>query len=144
MRSMLMGLGLCACAEDTPEIWVDRSPIELGVVRPGEEVSFSLQIRNAGGGTLEVAPFSLRGDDDCAFALQGPDVAELSGPMQGFVQGSFVPTREGVHQVALYLSSNAEALPNITVPICALVDAEADESTEACVEPATDAANCPG
>ncbi len=142
MRWLTM-VGLVACAEDPPEIWLDRSPVELGVVAPGEEVDFSLQIANDGGGTLQIDPFALRGDDDCAFWLEGPDVDQLSGSMQGFVQGTFRPTREGLHQVALYLTSNAETLPSLTVPICALVAKGAKPGdVPVCEEPPEDAPNC--
>lgn len=139
-RALGMALVLWACSEDEPEIWIDRSPLELGVVKPGESLDFGLQLANDGGGTLVVEPFALRGDDDCAFTLEGPDVSELAGPTQGFIRGTFAPTREGHHEVALYLTSNAETWPRLIVPVCATVGEVA--SDEACEEPPPEAANC--
>ncbi|MEO0601672.1 MAG: hypothetical protein AAF211_09555 [Myxococcota bacterium] len=143
MRAAMVGLGLAACADPMPEIWIDRSPIELGAIAPGDAVDFGLQIANDGDGTLELQPFALRGDDDCAFWLEGPDEMALTGPMQSFIRGRFAPRREGLHQVALYLSSNAVTLPTLIVPICAVVGADVTvEELVVCEEPPTDAANC--
>ncbi len=143
MRAWMGAVALIGCAEEPPEIWIDRSPIELGVVRTGETRDFSLQLANQGGGVLEIEPFGLRGDDDCAFELAGPDETSLSGALQGFITGTFAPARDGVHQVALYLSSNAETYPQLIVPICAVVGDEATEAElEACEEPPAEAENC--
>lgn len=132
--------GLVGCTEaGPPEIWIDPPVVQLGVVSPGEAVDFSLQLLNVGGGTLEVQPFSLRGDDDCAIWLEGPDETSLTSSMQGFVMGTFDPTRDGAHQAALYFSSNAENYPNVIVPICAMVGEGAEV---VCEEPAPEAANC--
>lgn len=134
-----------ACADTPPEIWLDRSPIELGRVNVGDTMDFALQLANDGGGTLVVQPFALRGDDDCAFFLEGPDETELAGPVQGFIRGTFSPSRAGAHQVALYLDSNAATLPAVIVPICAIADdgsGDYDDATATCEEPAVDAANC--
>ncbi|MEM6926551.1 MAG: hypothetical protein AAF602_06470 [Myxococcota bacterium] len=144
MRLVPLAILLGACAEMPPEIWLDRSPIELGVVTVDTTVSFGLQLSNQGGGILEVEPFALRGDDDCAFFLEGPDLTELAGPSQGFIRGTFSPSRTGLHEIAIYLNSNAETLPNLIVPICAMVDdgSGTSEPPEMCEEPGPEAMNC--
>ena len=145
MRIVVCTLMFCACADNPPEIWLDRSPIDLGRVAVDSSMDFALQLANDGGGTLVIEPFGLRGDDDCAFFLEGPDQTELAGPAQGFIRGTFSPSRPGPHQVAIYLSSNAATLPALIVPICAVADdgsGDFDDVTVACEEPPPDAENC--
>ena len=150
MRVLLIFLaGLVGCAEDLtpPEIWIDYSPINLGVVGLDEldgSVELHVQLTNRGDDLLVIDGVTLRADTRCSMSFNGPDLTELPNEESAFIQLSYSPTEEGDDHLSLEISSNADNYPLLVVPICSRVVSSVSDSDEAmsCTEPAADQADC--
>ncbi len=104
-----------------PTIMIDVSPVNVGVRWVSEDVNpihFDLQLYNTGDETLVFDAVEFRGDTNCAFTFEGPDVDELIGQESAFIRGWYDPTVIGTDQIAMEVLSNATNYPEMVVPIC--------------------------
>jgi hypothetical protein len=128
MRRIVAAFALLACAgcEDEltgPEIFIDISPVNLGVHAVAPDAGaydFDLQLTNRGDRKLVLSSVDYRGDQNCAFTFQGPDLWEMGKDESAFIRGFYEPAIAGEDQIAMEVVSNADNFPNLIVPICAL------------------------
>ena len=138
-----------ACGSASPEIWLDLSPVDLGVHDPGGDIHpFSLQVGNRGGGDLTLERVALYHDERCTMEVEGPDAWELSEGHEALFRGEYTPPAEpGVDVAVLVIDSDDPELARLLVPICAAVDdPDAEEPLDPgdCVLPEEDIPDCAG
>jgi hypothetical protein len=124
----------CGCGEElaAPEIEPDVSPMNLGihVIDPEAPVyQFNLQLTNIGEQKLVIDSVSYRGDQNCSFTFEGPDIFHLKANESAFVRGWYEPTIPAEDQIALIVISNAKTHGELVIPVCAL--AVTPETTDA-------------
>ena len=148
VTGILALLPACQGEESTPpEIVVDVNPVYVGIrsITADEPIGFDLQIYNRGSETLKLNMLEVRGDQNCAFTFQGPDIEQLVKDQSAFVRGWYKPTVVAVDQIALYIRSNAPRSPLI-VPVCGrgVLDGTTDAvEPPKCVIPPDSQPDCP-
>ncbi|MCP4676362.1 MAG: hypothetical protein GY854_12795 [Deltaproteobacteria bacterium] len=120
--AILIVLFACsACEEelDPPEItgairalWVGARSVE------DDSRSFDLQLNNMGEEVLIIESIKMRGDQNCAFEIKGPDTTELGENDAAFIRGWYHPESIAVDQIVIEITSNADNMPLFIVPIC--------------------------
>ena len=118
---LLVGCGERDDKLDPPQITVDRNPMWAGVRSIAEEAPpkvFNLQIRNVGEQTLEISKVSVRGDQNCAFSWDGPDITSIGKNGAAFVRFEYKPTVRSDDAIALTIESNSETHETFVVAIC--------------------------
>jgi hypothetical protein len=141
---------VCAGCEDElkpASIWIDVSPVNLGVHSTAEDAGpyhFDLQLINIGEEKLVLESVEYRGDQNCAFTFEGPDVWEMNANQSSFVRGWYEPTVPAEDQIAMTVMSNADNYPELIVPICGLaVPPETEDAVPIeCQVPPDDQPNC--
>lgn len=139
---------LAACEEESlspPEISIDLSPVPVGThYTDASPYVFNLMIQNRGEQTLEISSVVSRGDQNCAFAWIGPDIAELEFNESAFLQGTYDPSSAGEDYIALEITSNAENYTVMEVPVCGKAIAPGDDPGEdiTCQLPPSDQPDC--
>lgn len=151
-RVTLLGLiaasSVLGCSEEGtsgPEILIDVSPVNLGVVAVDADAEhFDLQLTNRGDSTLLIDGWSLRGDQHCALEMTGPDVSEVSPGGSAFLRGWYGPSVVAEDQIELLITSNAVDYPELVVPVCGRGVDPADEDAEPpeCELPDVDQLDC--
>ena len=152
MRRFALALLFVACAaceeEPTPPtIGIDVSPVNLGVHLVDLDAgpyTFNLQLYNSGEEKLVIDSVVYRGDTNCAFSFEGPDLLEMGENEASFVRGYYDPTIPAVDQIAMEVASNASNFPMLIVPICAraVPDGVADAGAPECEVPPLGQADC--
>ena len=150
MRAATLSLVLliAGCETTPPEISIDISPVNCGIRSTDPDLDpyeFNLQLINLGEQTLVIEDVVYRGDQNCSFNFEGPDVTELGFEETAFIRGFWAPTVEGEDQIAMEeVSSNAENHPLLVVPICGLGVAPGTEDAEPieCQVPPEDQREC--
>ena len=144
---LMAGVSGCAGELAPPEIWIDYSPINLGVVgidEIGDAVEFHIQLTNRGDELLIIDDVSIRGDSRCSMTVNGPDLTELPNEESAFIQLTYSPPEVGDDHLALEVASNADNYSVLIVPICSRVVETVSDSDESisCIEPPADQADC--
>jgi hypothetical protein len=147
----LLLFGCAACEEDLspPEIWIDISPVYVGIheINPeSEPYHFDLRFTNRGEEALEIESARIRGDQYCAFEFQGPDILELGEDESAFMRGWYNPAVAADDQIALELYSNAVNYPMLVVPVCGrgvLPGTQDAGPAPSCNVPPTSQPDCP-
>lgn len=142
-----VGMWLPGCGQAPPEIWIDVSPVNVGIRSTDPDLGalhFDVQLYNRGEETLVIETVAVRGDQRCAFDWQGPDVLELPQDGSAFIRGFYKPLEEGEDQVALIIVSNSSVNDPLVVPVCGKGVAPGVESAEgvACQLPPEDQPDC--
>lgn len=146
MRVLSIALVLAACGSTPPEVWLDVSPVELGVHDLGSEPHpFSLQVGNRGGEDLEITRVALYHDPRCALEVEGPDQWVLSPTHEALFRGFYTAPSEPGHDVGvLVIDSNDPVTPRLLVPICGSAEGEEPLADTTCELPAEDVPDCEG
>ena len=138
-----------ACEEDAsePEIWLDISPVYVGIRSlDAGPYHFDLQFTNRGQSVLEISGYEVRGDRNCAFSFEGPDISEVGKDESAFIRGWYEPVVAAEDQIALMLNSNCHINPRLIVPICGrgVLPGTLDAGPPpACNVPPSDQPDCP-
>ncbi len=146
MRSVLFcvvaGMVLVGCGESSEgqaEILPHLSPIQLGKFWPqGDETpepgnrdrtpyEFVLLLQSTGDADLVVDRVCVGGSDN--FELEGPVPATIPAGDQGAVRITYIRNSPGADNAAIVVRSNAGALPELVVPLCAQVVADGEDKT---------------
>lgn len=120
---MLALVALIGCDDELsqPEIWIDLSPVNLGIHEIDPDAGpfdFNLQLSNRGEKKLVIESVVYRGDQNCSLTFDGPDLWELGEEESAFIQGHYLPTVAAVDQVAMTVYSNSQQNAELVVPIC--------------------------
>jgi len=121
MGVALILLACVGCTGTPPQISIDVSPVNVGIRSIDPELEprhFDLQFTNRGEQTLIIESVTWRGDQNCAFDFEGPDVTELGEDDAAFVRGYYKPTVAAEDQIAMEVVSNSEEHSTLIVPIC--------------------------
>jgi hypothetical protein len=149
---LIIALFLCgACEEEAspPELWIDIAPpIWAGNRSIDPEISprdFNLQLTNRGDEVLVIDSVVKRGDRNCAFVFEGPDVSELMHNESAFIRVLYKPLVAEKDQVAMEISSNSHINPLLVLPICGqgVVPGSEDPGEFDCTDPPANQADCP-
>jgi len=145
--SMLV-VACAACTATPPQISVDVSPVNVGVRSIDPDLDprhFDLQFTNRGEQTLIIESVTWRGDQNCAFDFEGPDVSELGEDDAAFLRGFYKPTVVGEDQIAMEVVSNSEEHATLIVPICGkgVEPGTVDAEPPVCQVPPDDQPDCP-
>ena len=135
---LLLLLACSACEEelDPPEITGAIRALWVGARSTEDDPrSFDLQLFNTGEDVLIIEKFKVRGDQNCAFEIPGPDITEISKDDSAFIRGWYDPWRIAVDQISIEITSNADNLPLFIVPICG--EGIAEEADPKSYEPMT-------
>ena len=130
-----------------PEIGIDISPVNVGIRSTDPDLPplhFDLQLYNRGEEVLVISSLEVRGDENCAFAFEGPDRSELGYGESAFIRGWYQPMVAAEDHIALYITSNSHVDPVLVVPVCGKgVPPGTEEATDpVCVVPAADQPDC--
>jgi hypothetical protein len=145
VRTLPLTLVLAACGAAAPEVWLDLSPVDVGVHSPGGEPHpFSLQVGNRGGEDLTIQRVALYHDPRCAMDLEGPDRWVLSTGHEALFRGVYTPPDEPGEDVAvLAVDTNDPELPRLLVPICGAAEGEEPLELAECALPEPEVPDCP-
>ncbi len=143
-------LAMLACEEEKtpPEIWIDISPVNVGVRSTSPDAGslhFDLQITNRGDELLVIDSLESHGDQNCHFTFDGPDKTELGDEESAFIRGWYQPVIPAGDQMALLIHSNASNVDPLVVPICGrgLNEGDPFRKPPMCVVPPDDQPDCP-
>jgi len=146
---MLLLVACVGCGDEMepPKIEIDVSPVNLGIHSTSPDAGpyhFDLQLYNRGEETLVLESVDYRGDQNCAFTFEGPDVWEMGENQSSFVRGWYEPVLEGEDQIAMEVISNAVNYPTLVVSICGLAVPPGTEDAEmpVCKVPPSDQPDC--
>lgn len=153
MRRLILLLGLLpllACEEGNipAEIWIDISPVNVGVRSTSPDAGslhFDLQITNRGDEILAIERLESSGDQNCHFTFDGPDKSDLGKEESAFIRGWYQPVIPAGDQIALLVYSNADNVNPLVVPICGRGINEGDPFRKAplCIVPPEEQEDCP-
>ena len=149
---VVLGLSGAACEEEIapPEIYLEVSPVNCGPRSTAADLSaydFDIMLYNVGEETLLISEVVERGDSNCAFEFEGPDLLKLGENQATFIRGRYKPTVEGDDQIALEISSNSQVHDPLIIPVCGRGIApgkEDDGPPLQCNVPPQDQPGCPG
>jgi hypothetical protein len=132
---------------EPPKIDIDISPVNVGIHSTSPDAGtyhFDLQLINIGEETLVIQSVDYRGDQNCAFTFDGPDLLEMGENESSFVRGWYDPVVEGEDQIAMDVVSNAVNYPTMVVPICgkAVPPGTEDAGMPVCQVPPADQPDC--
>ena len=152
MKRVVLALLIVICAGcddelDPPEIWIDISPVNLGIHTTAADAGayhFDLQLINRGEEQLIIQSVDYRGDQNCAFTFEGPDMFEMGENESSFIRGWYEPVVAGDDQIAMDVISNAHNYPTLVVPICgrAVPPGTEDATMPECQVPPADQPDC--
>lgn len=145
-RALFLSL-LTGCGPLPAEIGIDLSPVYVGIRSTNAELDpyqWDMQIYNRGEELLEIEDVTFRGDQNCAFDFEGPDLWTLGQEEAAFVRGYYKPTVAAEDHIAMEITSNAENYPVFVVPICGLAVEPGTEDAEdiVCEVPPADQPDC--
>lgn len=152
LLTSLAGLAcLAACTEELrdPEIWIDISPVYVGMRSIDPQVGpvhFDLQLTNRGDKELRINRYEVHGDQHCAFTFQGPDRQALQREESAFIRGWYQPLVAADDRIALSIYSNDLTHNPLIVPVCGrgVPPGTTDGGTPpACVVPPATQPDCP-
>ena len=112
------------CGDETlepPQIAVELTVIQLGERSIAEDApprEFDLLILNKGEDDLVISSAVLKGDQNCAFEMEGPDKNELGEDGSAFIKITYKPTVRAPDNVNLIIKSNSEKKGTLKIPIC--------------------------
>lgn len=112
------------CGDETleaPQIAVDLTVVQLGdrsIAEDAPPKEFNLLIQNKGEDDLIISSAVLKGDQNCAFELEGPDKKTLGEDGSAFIRITYKPTVRAVDNVNLIIKSNSEEKGTLKIPIC--------------------------
>ena len=118
---VLVALSGCDEGLKPPKIWIDLSPVNLGIHEIDPDAGpydFNLMLSNRGEEKLVIQSVVYRGDQNCSLTFEGPDLWELGEEEAAFIQGHYLPTVPGEDQVAMTVYSNSKSNAELVVPIC--------------------------
>jgi hypothetical protein len=145
----LLVYGGCEEESSPAELWIDIAPpIWAGNRSIDPEISpldFNLQLTNRGDDVLVIDSVIKRGDHNCAFVFEGPDVSELMHNESAFIHVLYKPLVAEQDMVAMEISSNSHINPLLVLPICGqgVVPGSEDPGVFDCAEPPASQADCP-
>jgi hypothetical protein len=151
MVIFIVGLLLCgACDEESSpaELWIDiEPPIWAGNRSIDPDISprdFNLQLTNRGDEVLTIDSVIKRGDSNCAFVFDGPDITKLMHNESAFIRVLYKPLVAEKDQVAMEISSNSHVNPLLVLPICGqgVVPGSDDPDEFDCVDPPASQPDC--
>jgi hypothetical protein len=154
---------LIHCGDDTltpPQITVDLNGVWLGersIAEDAPEREVNLLIQNKGEEKLVIESAVLKGDQHCAFTIEGPDKKKMGENDSAFIRIIYKPSVRADDNVGLIIKSNSEKKSKLVIPICGkgvlpdeIVITEGDTDSEAedlgedriCEEPPADQPDC--
>ncbi len=163
---LFASLLLVQCGDETltpPQIIVDLNGIWLGERSIAEDAparEVNLLIQNQGEDKLVISSAVLKGDQHCAFKIEGPDIEELGERGSAFIRIIYKPVERREDTVSLVIKSNSEKRSKLVIPICgrgllpeeivvseedtdtATETDDGDENDRRCEEPPPDQPDC--